>query len=145
MKIECVTKENFSDALAVYIFSWRDSHREICTEKFLRERNYVGYLREKIGSLFLLTDETAVGIICCKDGVISDLYVLPEKQGRGYGTYLLRFAISRGSEFMLTVLSSNHRAIRLYEHIGFRPTGRRTFLREGLWELEMNYRETENG
>lgn len=145
MKIEKVTEENFPAALAVYTGSWRDSHKGICTEEFLQRRDCAGYLRKRKDGLFLLTEGVPVGIVYCLNGELGDLYVLPEKQGRGYGTALLRFALSRGGVCILTVMSSNHRAIRLYEHMGFRATGKRTLLREGLWELEMEYRERDNG
>lgn len=143
MRIQAVTEETFPAALGVYTASWRDSHAGICSETFLRDRDYAGYLRQRMEGLLLLTDDAPVGIIRCQDGIISDLYVMP--QGMGYGKALLRFAMDRGSEFTLTVLSSNHRAIGFYAHMGFWLTDRRIFLREGLWELEMKYRETDHG
>lgn len=145
MKIQPVTEENFPAALAVYTASWKESHRELCSAEFLQRRDYSGYLRKRLDGLFLLTADVPAGIIRCLDGEIGQLYVLPDRQGQGFGTALLRFALSRGGDFTLTVLSSNRRAIRLYEKCGFRFTGQKTLLREGLWELEMQYREKDNG
>lgn len=145
MKIQAVTEDNFSKALTVYTASWRESHKGICSAEFLRRRDYEGYLRKHMEGLYLLTDEIPVGVIRCGNGELGDLYVRPDSQGQGYGTALLRFALSRGEKWTLSVLSSNSRAIHLYEHMGFRFSGKQTFLHEGLWELEMKYREKDNG
>lgn len=145
MKIEPVTEENFPAALAVYTTSWKESHREICSADFLERRDYSGYLRKRQDGLFLLTTDVPAGIIRCFDGELGDLYVRPDRQGQGIGTALLRFALGRGGDYTLTVLSSNRRAIRLYEKFGFRRTDNKIFLREGLWELEMKYWEKDNG
>ena len=70
--------------------------------------------------------------------MIGDLYILPDAQGKGYGTKLLDFAIGRCSDIpTLWVLSNNEGAQRLYERNGFCMTGNRHMLSETLSELEM--------
>jgi GNAT superfamily N-acetyltransferase len=90
-------------------------------------------------AVYLLTDAGGpVGIVSVFDDLIADLYVLPEKQGKGYGTVLLQFAVEhcRGMP-VLWILSSNTAARRLYERYGFRLTGNKKPLRSDLAELEM--------
>jgi len=55
---------------------------------------------------------------------IADIQVLPELQGRGIGTAVLKGLIAdasaRGVPVELSVLEANPRARRLYERLGFR-------------------------
>lgn len=57
---------------------------------------------------------------------VTDLQVLPELQGRGVGTAVLREIIAKaatlGIPVALQVLRVNRRAQRLYERLGFRVT-----------------------
>ena len=48
----------------------------------------------KNGSVYLLfhNEHNAVGTVTCKENEICRLFVLPEYQGRGYGSSLMRFA-----------------------------------------------------
>ena len=131
-------------AAEVHAAAWQDSHRSFCPPDFVAahtpERQY-GYLREKAeaGSriFLLLRAETPVGMVTVTDGVIADLYILPEAQNRGYGTYLLRYAIEgcEGSP-TLWILENNTGAERLYRRDGFLPTGRVIRHPGGLDEIE---------
>ena len=145
MKIELVTEDTIQQAVTVYTASWRESHKDICSPEFLRDRDYAGYLAKKLGNLYLLYDGETVGIFYLDGENFGDLYVRPDCQGRGYGTACLRFALEQSRFLRLTVLSSNSKAIRLYEKLGFRFTGADTLLREGLMEREMIYTEKCNG
>ena len=119
-------------AAEVHAVAWQDSHRSFCPPDFVAahtpERQY-GYLRDKEeeGSriFLLLREEKPTGVVTVTESVIADLYILPEAQNRGYGTYLLRYAIEQceGSP-TLWILENNTGAERLYRRNGFVPTGR---------------------
>ena len=145
MKIELVREDTFQQAVAVYSASWRESHRDICTPEFLRDRDYAGYLSGKLGGLYLVSDDGPVGVFFMQDGQLGDLYIHPCHEGKGYGTACIQYAQDTSKQLRLTVLSSNYRAIRLYEKLGFRFTGADTLLRERLLEREMLYTEKCNG
>lgn len=145
MKIECVNEKNFPLATVVYETAWRESHRHICSPDFLKQRDCVGYLRQRTDWLYLISDGEPVGVFCLQGNEISDLYIHPAKTGNGYGTACLRFAMSKRKKLRLTVLSSNDTAIRLYRKLGFRFTGKDIQLRENLLEREMIYTEKEHG
>ncbi len=49
--------------------------------------------------------------------------VLPEFQGRGIGTKLLKTAMTQAPESMLCVRKKNKRAVKLYRKLGFRIVG----------------------
>ena len=131
-------------AAEVHAVSWRDSHRAFCPPDFVEahtpERQY-GYLRKKEeeGSriFLLLAGGLPVGLVTVTGSVIADLYVLPDKQNRGYGTFLLRYALEQceGSP-TLWILENNAGAERLYRREGFLPTGRVTEHPGGLKEIE---------
>ena len=143
--INLVCDANIRQAAEVHAISWRESHRDICSEEFIavhtteRQIEYLKSQMKKGAAIYLLSDAgKPVGIVSIRDDVVGDLYVLPDQQGRGYGTQLLRFAIEKcvGTP-TLWVLNQNQRAIRLYERNGFRLTGERKELSETLSELQM--------
>ena len=83
-------------------------------------------------------DEKPVGIVSICGSLIENLYVLPDEQGRGYGTQLLAFAVEKCTGApTLWILSTNDGAKRLYERNGFQPTGNIVEHNGGLYELEL--------
>lgn len=139
MIIEKINKSNYAQALEVYKASWRESHREICSEEFLERRDYDGYLQSKRDSLYVIADGTIVGVFSLNGITFGDLYIHPKEQGKGYGTACVRFAKVQSDALGLTVLSSNLLAIRLYEREGFKFTGNEIPLKNGIRECEMMF------
>lgn len=137
MNITPVNKGNFSQAVQVYRASWQESHKDICAPEFVRNRDCAGYLQQRLQGLYLLTDGEPAGVIRVYDGALSTLYVHPEKQGQGYGRALLDFALSLDPNLKLTVLSTNEKAAGMYLRHGFRYTGKKQRIYDGLWEREM--------
>ena len=131
------------DAARVHSIAWQDSHKGFCGAKFVAlhtpEQQKL-YLQKKIdnGSTFyMLVEEEPVGVVSVKGDLIEDLYVLPEYQNRGYGTELLRFAMEKcGGRPRLWILENNAGAERLYRRLGFRPTGKTTWVMGKLKEIE---------
>jgi ribosomal protein S18 acetylase RimI-like enzyme len=60
------------------------------------------------------------GFLALHGATIDHLYVLPEAQGRGTGTALLRLAQAMESRLRLFVFARNEGAARLYRRHGFR-------------------------
>lgn len=137
MVIRLVNESNFQEALAVYTASWRCSHSDICTPEFLENRDFAGYLRNKIGCLYLVYEAVPVGVFCLSGKDFGDLYIHPAHQRKGYGMACVRFAMNQSPRLRLTVLSTNTAAIHLYEKSGFRFTGNDIPLRDGMLEREM--------
>ena len=139
MDIVRVSDSDFEMAAAVYRTSWQESHRDVCTPEFLEKRDHAGYLRKKLGHLYMICSEVPVGVFCLDGELFSDLYIHPDHQGKGYGTACISFAKSISPYLRLTVLSNNAKAIRLYEKAGFRFTGWDVPLQHGLSEREMAF------
>lgn len=70
---------------------------------------------ERVGYFHLIPDETYE---------LDDLYILPEFQGQGFGTEVIRFCVEQsrraGKDIFLYVFRENRRAISLYGRMGFR-------------------------
>ena len=139
-----VDERNIAAAGAVHAASWRESH-SFCTPEFVAAHTaetQAEYLRREMNAgkaLFLLLDPEPAGVVSVSGDLIENLYVLPEKQGRGYGSALLEHAAARcpGAP-RLWLLNINEKARRFYEARGFRETGARRELKNGLAELEMS-------
>ena len=147
-----VGRTNVDDAAAVHSASWKDSHRAFCSPDFVEQHtpeHQKRYLLGKIASgseVFMLVDGeaagaagavSAVGVVSVTGDLIEDLYVLPQKRGRGYGTRLLRHAIAACSGTpTLWILENNERAARLYRRLGFKETGGRHVVPGGIDEVE---------
>lgn len=138
-----VDESNIAQAGAVHAASWRASHG-FCTPEFVAAHTaerQTEFLRREIAAgkdVFLLMDPEPAGIVSVCGDLIENLYVLPEKWNRGYGSRLLEFAAERCTGTpRLWVLNINETAGRLYERRGFRETGARRELKGGLAQIEM--------
>ena len=82
-------------------------------------------LLRKREQIFMLEDgEELLGSVAIVENEIDDLIVAEEFRGKGYGTVLLRFAVSRMqrmgiSPILLHVADWNQGALRLYLENGF--------------------------
>ncbi len=128
--IVSVNKENLSEAAKVYMDSWKESHKDICSAEFIEKHDleYMkNYLNDKLKDLYVIyiyyADEIPVGIVGINptDEEICLLYVSPENQGKGYGTKLLNHALSLCKNPYITVLDTNTKAIDFYLKRGFVP------------------------
>lgn len=152
MRFEEITNKTIMDAARIHSESWKESHRSFCSAEFV-ERHTVeaqaAYLRREQDAgkrVFMLIDDSPVGIVSVHGDLIENLYVLPSRQNQGYGTLLLRFAVRQCSGVpRLWILNINEGARRLYERNGFRETGQRKQLKECLFELEMSESGAKNG
>ena len=145
-----VTEHNIETAGYIHAMSWQESHRSFCSAEFVAKHTPAAqteYLRRELAAgkrIFLLTEESPVGIVSVDGNLIENLYVLPWEQGKGHGTRLLRFAMEQcAGTPTLWILNNNEGARRLYVCQGFRETGRTKPLTENLWEVELSLRLTE--
>lgn len=139
-----VDSDNLEAAGYVHAMAWQDSHRSFCSEEFVRshtpqaQMEYLRRMMEAGKRIYMLIDELPVGIVSVDGCMIADLYVLPKRQRRGYGSMLLYHAINKcvGTP-VLWVMNINTGARRLYERNGFEYTESKKMLKNGLAELEM--------
>lgn len=147
-EIAPVDEKNVGEAGCVHALAWQDSHRSFCTAEFVarhtpeRQTEYLRKKRAAGAKVFLLETDRPVGVVSVTGSCIEDLYILPGEQGRGLGTRLLRFAIQQCPDApTLWILENNDGARRLYERMGFRETGRRNRITDGLEEIEFRLEE----
>ena len=142
--IVAVDKTNVAAAAQVHSASWRESHRSFCDPDFIalhspeRQREYIERKMRSGTAFYMLVDGGPVGIVSVTGDLIEDLYVLPEKQGMGYGTELLKFAVGKCEGIpTLWILENNVMAAEFYRGKGFRETGRIGSVADGLDEIEI--------
>ena len=140
-----VNETNLAQAAEVHSISWKESHRAFCSPDFIElhsPQHQEEYLREKLANgskLYMLVEEKPIGMVSVTERMIEDLYILPKMQNMGFGTELLRYAMERCEETpTLWILENNKDAERLYRRIGFKPTGKRNNITEGLDEIEFS-------
>lgn len=122
-----VDETNLSAAAEVYMLSWKDSHKDICSKEFIEKHNleYMeNFLHEKLNGgckIYLnYSENKPLGIVgIAPDDEICLLYVLPNEQEKGCGSELLEYAIKLCEKPWLTVLETNLNAIKFYEKRGF--------------------------
>jgi len=142
MKIEIVTAGNIRQAAFIHSESWKASHRFLpadVVEKRTVDRQ-TAYLQRQIDSgktLYMLTDDIPVGVVSVQDNMIENLYILPDRQRRGYGRCLLDFAVEQCTASPVLTVLCNNTAIEMYRKYGFKETGKVTPLNPDLWEIEM--------
>mgnify|MGYP002625353855 CR=1 FL=1 len=132
-------------AATVHSISWQASHRSFCTPEFIaahtpeRQRTYLCKKMENGSRFYLLTNPDPVGIVSVTGNLIEDLYVLPDRQNRGYGIKLLQFAVRQccGTP-TLWILENNTDAARLYRRMGFKETGNVRVVPNGRNEIEFS-------
>ena len=141
--IVSVDRSNLPAAAAVHSVSWQDSHRAFCSPDFIRlhtPEHQAEYLQQKLdqgSGIYMLVETKPVGIVSVTGSLIEDLYVLPDYQNQGYGAMLLQYAIRQCvSTPVLWILENNTGAARFYRRAGFRETGRRNNITQGLDEIE---------
>ncbi|MEI3377123.1 MAG: GNAT family N-acetyltransferase [Coriobacteriales bacterium] len=72
----------------------------------------------------LLVEGKVVGVGCADGNHITSVYVLPEHQGRGYGSHILDCLEEHiAREHDIAVLDASLPAVMLYEHRGYKTTG----------------------
>jgi len=140
-------ENSLSAAATVHSIAWIESHKSFCSKEFTSihtPEHQLEYLRQKMqkgSKIFLCIEDIPIGLVSITGSLIEDLYVLPEKQNKGYGTQLLMFAIGQCTDTPhLWILENNTNAERLYERIGFQKTGRRNMITNKLDEIELAYK-----
>ena len=143
-----VDRNNLQEAAMIHSLSWQASHRDFCSSDFIEmhtPEHQKAYLLGKMNQdskIFMLLKHEPVGIVSVTGNLIEDLYVLPSKQNKGYGTRLLHYAIEQCTGVpTLWILENNKEAERLYRREGFLETGRREAITDGLDEIEFEYRK----
>ena len=125
-----LNEKNIKDAAKVYMDSWKESHREICSAEFIEKHDIdymINFLKEKKEKGYVVfidyIGEKPVGIVGINpsEEEICLLYVAPKEQRKGFGSELLAFALEKCKNQYITVLDTNKKAIDFYSKRGFVP------------------------
>ena len=138
-----VDETNLLQAATIHSISWQESHRAFCTPDFIeihtpdRQREYLRNKMNNGTNLYMLVEEEPIGVVSVTNGLIEDLYILPDMQNMGYGTKLLLYAVGQCTDTpTLWILENNKNAERLYRRMGFKATGKKNAITNELNEIE---------
>lgn len=144
MEIVELTENNIRDAGKIHSESWKESHKNFCSEEFVArhtEEAQTEYIRSEIAKgkdFYMLIDHIPVGIVSMYGNLIENLYILPAEQRKGYGAILLQYALRQCHGIpTLWILSNNDRANAFYKKFGFVESGKKKQLRNDFFELEL--------
>ncbi len=148
--IVTVDESNIQEAAAIHSISWQDSHCSFCSPDFValhtpeHQREYLCKKMNEGSRVYMLVEDRPVGVVSVTDSLIEDLYILPEMQNKGYGTELLKYAISLCPDTpTLWILENNENAARLYRRMGFQETGKVNAITDKLAEIEFSLKNGE--
>ncbi|MFA6736234.1 MAG: GNAT family N-acetyltransferase [Saccharofermentanales bacterium] len=143
LMIEEVSEKTIHLAAMIHSLSWQASHQSFCSEEFVSAHTpemQKKYLRKIINDgaiiYMLISKGKPVGIISVNKSLIENLYILPSEQHNGYGTTLLKHAISKCEGKPTLWVLNNNSAIGFYEKHGFTATGNVHRLSYDLTEIE---------
>lgn len=143
MEIVKITDKNIAEAGKIHSESWKESHKEFCTDEFIARHTQEAqteYIRSEVAKgkdFYMLIADKPVGIVSLQNGLIENLYVLPAEQRKGYGTMLLQYILQEcNGTPRLWILSNNPKANAFYKKHGFTESGKRKQLRSNLFEVE---------
>ena len=120
--------------LVRYDSSYKDEYKRIYNECYhemrealdIKPYDYIqddSFFEEGMENVYLLINAPGeiIGGVALKDDEVDDLIVNRKYQGRGYGTKILTWAISKMNfeTIILHVADWNKKAISLYEKLGF--------------------------
>lgn len=120
------TLSDYDDLTHVWEVAVRSTHH------FLKEEDiqfYKPLVREHYLStvdLFVIrnSDQKIAAFIGLSEELIEMLFVHPDEQGKGYGKDLIEYAIVEKGIKKVDVNEQNEKALRFYDHLGFRIIGR---------------------
>ena len=76
----------------------------------------------------LYDNDVLVGTGCFSDNHITRVYVLPDHQGRGYGTYIIKqLENDIKKKYDTVVLDASLPAVMLYEHLGYKTVNHNNY------------------
>ncbi len=142
MYIKQATLEDVEIISKIHAYSWKAAYKDIIPQKYLDDLKdsywvsaFEDWIRNnKLTTQLVFDNEIAVGCVAygkSRDdkfpywGEIVSIYTLPQYFGKGYGKYLMNFALSDlkkcdYNDVYLWVLKENKRAKKFYENLGFK-------------------------
>lgn len=121
-----VSPSNIEEAAEIYSISWIESHKDICSERFLKEHT-PSYMKRKIEDAiengwkyYIYLSHLPTGTVSFRGNEISALYVLPNMERKGIGGELLSFVENKiESSPFLWCRKENYKAMTFYLKRGY--------------------------
>lgn len=114
-----VTKNNFTEMLAVWESSVKATHDFLSEEDFLFYKNLMPTFFEHVVLKVLKENNTILGFIGTDKENLEMLFVKANERGKGIGKQLLLYAFENGIT-KVDVNAQNQQAVDFYLHFGFK-------------------------
>jgi len=125
MKISEVENRNkalIEQLVTIWESSVKATHLFLSDSEIETIKKYVPQALKKVPHLIIIEneDQIPVGFMGIDDQYLEMLFISPHKKGKGFGKYLLQYAISNYSVNKLAVNEQNPQAKGFYEHMEFK-------------------------
>lgn len=162
MNIELIPYTTEADAAVFLIKRFWEEHNNYCQPLEESYEDLRAWTKEGHRLYLILGDSAPIGFVHlgsrgCEIDWLEDIFVLPEFQGNGIGTYAIRIIEDIVKEYSdslyIEVAARNEKAIRLYQRIGynclntitvrkdFRPDSHEAIRKERLFNLDFDIRK----
>ncbi len=125
-RLQPLSDKVLDELLIVWERSVRSSHHFLREEDIEYFRPLVRDLCFSMVKLFVIRSEHGriAAFMGLSDDMLEMLFVLPEKQGYGYGKAFVDYAINKCNIYKVDVNEDNEQACRFYLHMGYKVIGR---------------------
>lgn len=118
--IRTASERDFDSLTELWERSARSSHGFMAADEFAEQRPRVRDLLLPSMDVWLAEiDDTPVGFVGARDGVVELLYVSPDHQGRGVGATLLSYVDDGAGPHSVEVFADNVVGVGFYRSRGF--------------------------
>jgi len=123
-RIDCLTDALKEELIKVWDKSVRSSHHFLLEEDLTYYRSRIRDTYFHAVELYVIRQPHIVAFMGLSDGMVEMLFVLPSEKGKGYGSSLLDFALTKKHIRKIDVNEQNSEAYQFYLRRGYKVTGK---------------------
>ena len=123
-KIDSLTDALKDELIEVWEKSVRSSHHFLLEEDLMYYRSRIMDTYFHSGELYVVSHPHIVAFMGLSDEMVEMLFVLPSEKGKGYGSSLLNFALTKKHIRKIDVNEQNTEAYQFYLRQGYKVTGK---------------------
>lgn len=112
------------ELIAIWEKSVRSSHHFLSEEDLMYYRSRIMDTYFYAVELYVIRHPHIVAFMGLSDEMVEKLFVLPSEKGKGYGSSLLNFALTKKNIRKIDVNEQNSEAYQFYLRKGYKVTGK---------------------
>ena len=123
-KIDSLTDALKDELIEVWGKSVRSSHHFLSEEDLMHYRSRIMGTYFHAVELYVIRQPNIVAFMWLSDDMVEMLFVLPSEKGKGYGSTLLKYALTEKRIRKIDVNEQNSEAYQFYLRKGFKVIGK---------------------